>query len=97
MEQKAVDSAFVTHHNITIRGLESGRTYYFEVVSADTSGNKAKKGEYKFKTRSSMPVTVVIGERILRMHGSQSIYTSEIMAGIHGYTSEIPLMVLVEA
>jgi len=58
---EAYDSAFVTHHNITIRGLESGRTYYFEVVSADMSGNKARSGEYKFKTRSSMPVTVVIG------------------------------------
>ncbi len=61
---EAYDSAFVTHHNITIRGLESGRTYYFEVVSADTSGNKARSGEYKFKTRSSMPVTVVIGGEI---------------------------------
>jgi len=58
---EAYDSAFVMHHNITIRGLESGRTYYFEIVSADMSGNKARSGEYKFKTRSSMPVTVVIG------------------------------------
>ncbi|RLF52792.1 MAG: hypothetical protein DRN19_00345 [Thermoplasmata archaeon] len=54
------DPAFVMHHKITIKGLEAGKTYYFKVVSTDTSGNTAESDEHKFRTLPAMPVTVVI-------------------------------------
>ncbi len=40
-------------HSITIDNLESGRTYYFRVISADENGNQGISADYKIQTEKS--------------------------------------------
>jgi hypothetical protein len=40
----------VTNHQISISGLTSGTTYYFQVTSTDSNNNQVKSGGHKFKT-----------------------------------------------
>lgn len=42
-----------TDHQVTITGLESGRTYYFRVVSADEEGNQGISANYKVLTNGN--------------------------------------------
>ncbi|USN87823.1 MAG: hypothetical protein H6779_00030 [Candidatus Nomurabacteria bacterium] len=39
-----------TKHSITLQNLESGRVYYFRVVSADDNGNQGISADYKIQT-----------------------------------------------
>ncbi len=50
---------FVTSHSVEIEGLDLNTTYYFEVLSNDTLGNKVKadnEGNYYSFTTSSIPL-----------------------------------------
>jgi len=44
-----VDSGMVTSHQITLSGLAAGTTYYYQVNSIDSKGNKGRVGN-KFNT-----------------------------------------------
>jgi hypothetical protein len=44
-----VDSAMVTTHQVTLSGLAAGTTYYYQVNSTDTKGNRGHGGS-KFQT-----------------------------------------------
>jgi hypothetical protein len=45
-----VDPAMVTSHQVTVSGLAAGTTYYYQVSSADSSGNHAHSGGHRFRT-----------------------------------------------
>ena len=47
-----------TTHSVTLNNLESGRVYYFRVVSADAEGNQGISADYKIQTEG----TPAIGE-----------------------------------
>jgi len=54
---------FVTSHSVEIEGLDLNTTYYFEVLSNDTLGNKVKAdndGNYYSFTTSSIPLLEII-------------------------------------
>jgi hypothetical protein len=42
-----------TTHSIVLSNLESGRTYYFRVVSADAAGNQGISADYKIQTEGT--------------------------------------------
>ena len=42
-----------TTHSIVLNNLESGRTYYFRVVSADAVGNQGISADYKIQTEGA--------------------------------------------
>jgi hypothetical protein len=41
-----------TTHSVTLENLESGRTYYFRVISADADGNQGISADYKIDVES---------------------------------------------
>lgn len=50
------DGLYVKDHAVTLTGLASGQTYYFQVISADQSGNIATSTEFEF----TMQITVYL-------------------------------------
>ncbi|MBI4811366.1 MAG: S8 family serine peptidase, partial [Ignavibacteriales bacterium] len=50
-------SSGVTSHSVTLSGLSSGTTYYYEVVSEDAQGNSASDGGHSFTTGGSYSYT----------------------------------------
>ena len=67
-----------TTHFVTLNNLESGRVYYFRVVSADAAGNQGISADYKIQTDG----TPAIGEG-----KSESEPTKEIVEQIKQITS----------
>jgi hypothetical protein len=51
-----------TTHSITLDNLESGRTYYFRVVSADASGNQGISADYKVQTDGKPQIGEAAGQ-----------------------------------
>jgi hypothetical protein len=45
-----VDSTMATTHQVTVSGLAAGTTYYYQVLSTDSSSNHGKSGGHNFKT-----------------------------------------------
>jgi Phosphoesterase family/Putative Ig domain/Abnormal spindle-like microcephaly-assoc'd, ASPM-SPD-2-Hydin/Immunoglobulin domain len=45
-----VDPAMVTNHQVTLSGLAAGTTYYYQVTSTDSKGNRGKSDGHPFKT-----------------------------------------------
>jgi len=46
-----LDSALVVEHVVMLRGLQPGRTYFYQVKSRDAAGNLAVSAGHSFKTR----------------------------------------------
>lgn len=44
------DGSLVTSHSVLITGLQANTTYYYVVVSTDTSGNEVQSAEFSFTT-----------------------------------------------
>jgi chitodextrinase len=44
------DGALLEDHVVTVQGLVTGTTYYFEVVARDPSGNEGQSKQYSFRT-----------------------------------------------
>lgn len=57
-----VPTADKTEHSITLDGLEPGRTYYFRVVSSDSTGNQGISANYKVLTEGTPETGAEAGE-----------------------------------
>ncbi len=51
-QSSTLDKTLVTSHSVTLTGLTAGKTYYFRVRSADSSGNTATSNSAVFTTAS---------------------------------------------
>ncbi|MBN9391142.1 MAG: IPT/TIG domain-containing protein [Chloroflexi bacterium] len=56
MTSNASVSAYTTNHAITLSGLITGTTYYYQVVSSDQSGNTATSAQSTFRTAGDQVV-----------------------------------------
>jgi peroxiredoxin len=52
-----------TNHTVTLSQLDDGTTYYFQVISKDSSGNIATSDNQTFETTVAIPVGYEIGNR----------------------------------
>ncbi len=48
-----LNSSLVWNHSVTITGLSSGKTYYYNITSCDEAGNCNESGVFSFTTSSS--------------------------------------------
>jgi phosphodiesterase/alkaline phosphatase D-like protein len=55
---EASSSSLTLNHAITLTSLASGKTYHYQVVSADNGGNKATSADYTFTTLDMTPPVI---------------------------------------
>lgn len=64
-----VDPTLVTSHSMTISGLDAGTTYYFIVVSEDTTGDAGTSAEQWFQTLPRTAPPAPLNLRVERLIG----------------------------
>jgi peroxiredoxin len=63
-DSKTVENTNLTpNHTVTLNQLDDGTTYYFQVISKDSSGNVATSDNQTFETTEAIPVGYEIGNR----------------------------------
>lgn len=84
----ATDSAMVLVHSLTLRGLDPGRTYHFQVKSRDFAGNEGVSSQHEFTTASgdapATPANLVIAPPT-EMERVTLTWTSNTEADLRGY------------
>lgn len=56
------DPLYVKQHQVSLLGITSGTTYYYQVSSTDRSGNTATSSEYNFTAQVSVYLPLVLRE-----------------------------------
>jgi hypothetical protein len=92
-----------TTHSVTLNNLESGRVYYFRVVSADAEGNQGISADYKIQTEGtpaigegqseSEPVEEII-EQIKQIQSVQKLQeiVNETIKAIQGISEDLAIV-----